>query len=127
MEGINNSVNMHIKRIQWMSDCLIFYFGTLKENKTGERAIDTWHVYPKPKNSTIFPVLSLAKYLISNPYILTTNYPLYPDNCQYNRFLKIFHKVIKDNFDRFQLLGVEKVILGAHSIRKGAITIFATA
>ena len=68
----------------------------------------------------------MAKYIFSNPDILTTNSPLFPGNCQYDIFLKIFHKVTKDNFERFQETGVEKLMLGAHSVRKGAITIVAT-
>ena len=64
--------------------------------------------------------------MFSNPDILTTNYPIFRDNCQYGIFLKTFHKVIKDNFDSFQVLEFEKVIIGAHSIIKGFITIVAT-
>ena len=122
----DNGVDMHIKHIQWRSDCLIFYFGTSKGNQTGERSIYPWHVYSNTSNPTIFSVLYLAKYLLSNLDILTTNYPIFPGNCQYEIFLKIFHKVIKDNFDHFQPLGVEKGIIGAHSIIKGAITIVVT-
>ena len=36
MARSDNCVNMHIKHIQWRSDCLIFYFGTSKGNQTGE-------------------------------------------------------------------------------------------
>ena len=35
MARSDNCVNMHIKQIQWRSDCLIFYFGTSKVNQTG--------------------------------------------------------------------------------------------
>ena len=44
MARSDNSVNMHIKHIQWRLDRLIFYFGTSKGNQTGERSSDTWHV-----------------------------------------------------------------------------------
>ena len=30
----DNFVNIHIKHVQWRSDCLIFYFGTSKVNQT---------------------------------------------------------------------------------------------
>ena len=116
---------MHIKNIPWRSDCFIFYFGTPKGNQTGERSSDPWHVYSNPKNPTIFPVLALDEYLFYNLDILTTNSPLFPGNCQYEIFLKMFHKVIKEHFDRFQPLGVEKGMIGAHYIRKGAITVVA--
>ena len=75
-------VNMHIKQIQRRSYCLIFYLGASKGNQTGERSSDPWHVYSNPKNPTIYPVLALAKYTFSNTDILTTNYPLFPGNCQ---------------------------------------------
>ena len=84
----DNSVNMHITYIQWRSDCLIFYFGTPKRNQNGEISSDPWHVYSNPKNPTICPILSLAKYILFNPDIMTTNSPLFPGNCQYDRFLK---------------------------------------
>ena len=81
-----------------------------------------WHVYSNPKSPVICPVLSMAKYLFAHPDILTTNSKLFPGNHQYERFLKIFHKVINDNIEEFQSLGVEKGTLGAHSVRKGSIT-----
>ena len=118
MTRSNNSVNVHIKHIQWRSDCLIFYFGTSKGNQTGEIFSYPWYVYSNQNNPTTFPVLALDKYPFSNPDILTTNYPPFLGNCQYKRFLKIFRKVIKDNFDRFQPLRVEKGMLGSHSIIK---------
>ena len=42
------------------------------------------------------------------------------------RFIKIFHRVIKENIDEFKLLGVDEHTLGSHSCRKGAITIVST-
>ena len=81
MARSDNCVNMHIKHIQWRSDCLIFYFGTSKGNQTGERSIDPWHIYSNPKNPTICPVLDLTKYIFSNPDIMTTNSLLFPGNC----------------------------------------------
>ena len=73
MARSENCVNMHVQHIQWRSDYLSFYFGILKGNQTGERSNDTWHVYSNPKNPTVFPVIDIAKYLLSHPYILTTN------------------------------------------------------
>ena len=55
MARSKNGVNMHIKYIQWGSDCLIFYFGKPKVNQTGERASDSWYVYSNPKNPNHFP------------------------------------------------------------------------
>ena len=79
---------MHIKHIQWRLYCLIFYFGTSKGNQPGERSSDTWHVYSNPNNPTIFPVIYLDKYILSNPDILAMNSLLFSGNCHYNIFLK---------------------------------------
>ena len=73
MARSDNCANMHVQHIQWRSDCLSFCFGTLKRNQTRERSNDTWHVYSNPKNPTVFPVLGIAKCLLSHTYILTTN------------------------------------------------------
>ena len=118
MERSENCVNMHITHIQWRWECLIFNFWTLKGNQVGERYSDPRRVYSNPKNPTICTVLDLAKYIFSNPDILTRNSPLFPGNFQYDKFLNIFHKSIKDNFDHFQALGNEKVIIGAHLLEK---------
>ena len=126
MARSDNCVNMYVQQIQWRSDSLIYYFGTSKGNQTGDRANDPWHVYSNLKNPKICPVLDLAKYFFSHPEILITNPKLFPGNYQYERFLKIFHRIINNNLEEFQSLGVEKGTLGSHSIRKGAITIVAS-
>ena len=118
-----NCVNIHVQHIQWRSDSLIYYFGTSKCNQTGDISNDTWHVYSNSKNTKNCPILALDKYFFSHAKILTTNSKLFPGNHQYERFLKIFHKIINDNLEEFQSLGAEKGTLGPHSIRKGAITI----
>ena len=61
MSRSDNFVNMHIKHIQWSLGCLIFYFGTLKDNQNRERSSDPWHVYSNLKNPTICIFISLAK------------------------------------------------------------------
>ena len=126
MARSDNCVNMHVQHIQWNTDCLVFYFGTSKSNQTGERSQDPWHVYANPEVPEICPVLAMAKYLFSSPDILTSNSKLFPGNHQYERFLKIFHRVINKHLSEFQSLGVEKGSLGGHSVRKGAITLVAS-
>ena len=44
----------------------------------------------------------------------------------YYRFIKIFHRVIRDNLDEFNALGVGEHTLGSHSCRKGGITLVST-
>ena len=56
----------------------------------------------------MFPVLALDNYLLSHPDILTTNSKLFLGNYQYEIFLNISHKIINNNLEEFQSLGVEK-------------------
>ena len=90
MARSNNCVNMHVQHIQWRSDSLIYYFGTLKSNQMGDRANYPFHVYSNPNNSKNCPVLALAKYLFSHPDILTTNYKLFTGNHQYEYIFEDF-------------------------------------
>ena len=87
---------------------------------------DPWHVYSNPKKPTIFPVISMAKYLLSHPDILTTNSNIFPGNYQYETFLKIFHKIINENLEELHSLGFEKGTLVDQSVRKGDIKIVAS-
>ena len=41
----------------------------------------------------------LAKYFFSHPKILNTNSKLFPGNHQYERLLKIFHRIINKNLE----------------------------
>ena len=92
---------MHVQHIQWRSDSLVYYFGTLKGNQTEDRSNDPWNMYSNPKNPTICPVLALDKYFFSHPNILTTNSKLFPGNHQYEIFLKISHRIINNNLEEF--------------------------
>ena len=122
----DNCFNIHLQRIQWRSDSLIYYFETLKVNQTGYISNYPWNVYSKPKNPKICPVLSLAKYFFSHTDILATNSKLFPGNHQYEIFLKIFHRIIDNNLEEFQSLAVEKGTLRSHSVRKVGTTIVAS-
>ena len=102
-----------MQHIQWRLDSLIYYFGTLKGNQTGDISNDPWHVYSNPNNPKICPVLDMYTYFSSQPDILTTNPKLFPGNQQYEIFLKIFHRIINNNLEESQYLGVEKKMLGS--------------
>ena len=119
----DNCLSMHINHIEWREDCLVFFFAKSKGNQTGENSEHPWHVYSNPENPSICPVMALAKYLFSQPDILKNNGKLFPGDHQYERFIDIFHRVIDDNSQRFQSLGVAPRSLGSHSCRKGAISL----
>ena len=123
MARSNNCVNMHVQYIQWRSDSLIYYFGTSQVNQMGDIANDPWHVYSNPKNPKICPVIDLDKYFFYHTNILTINTKLFPGNDQYGTILDIFHKIINNNLEEFQYLGVDKGKLGSHYVSKGVIKI----
>ena len=111
MARSDNCVNMHIKNIQWRSDFLNLYFWTLKGNQTGDRQRYPRHVYSNTNDPIICPVIALDQYIFSNTNILTTNSSIFPGSCQYDIFLKIFHKVIKENFIVFSHPDLKKECL----------------
>ena len=126
MARASNCLLLNLGHIEWRNDCLVFFFGKSKCDQTGENSDNPWHVYSNPYEPTICPVLAMATYVCSYPDIVTGKSTLFPGNDQYSRFLKIFHKVVDNNIDEFQALGITKNSLGAHSPRKGAITMVST-
>jgi len=119
----DNCFTMHVKHVEFKNDSLLFFFGKSKGNQLGEGSENPWHVYSNPHNPIICPVLSLGRYLLSNPDILKNGGMLFPGQHQYGRFMNVFHKVIRDNKNLFEDLGVKEGELGSHSSRKGAITL----
>ena len=98
-----------------------FIFSKTKGDQSGDKSVDLWHLYSNLKNIELCPVLVLEKYLLSYPDLLNGIFPLFPGNNQYDRFIKIFHRVIHENKETFHILGVEEHSLGYHLCHKGAI------
>ena len=114
---------MNVNHVQWENDILVFYFAKTKGDQSGDKSGDPWHVYSNPKNPELCHVLVLAKYLPSHPDHSNINFPLFFGNNQYDRFIKIFHRVIHDNKETFHILGVEEHLLGSRLCRKGEINL----
>ena len=128
MARSDNCVSMNINNIHFQDDALILYFGKSKRNPYGDNSEKPWHVYSNPFTPHLCPVLALAKYTLSHPDLLQDGCLLFPGTSQYERFLyerllKVFHKVIRENRTEFEEMGVKLGDLGAHSPRKGAITL----
>ena len=85
----------------------MFYFSKTKGDQLGDKSGDQWHIYSNLNNTEFWPVLEFAKYLISHPDLLNGTFPLFPGNDQYNPFIKMFHRVIHDHKETFNILGVE--------------------
>ena len=126
MARSDNCISMHVSHVEWRQDCLVFFFGKTKGDQAGEKAAEPWHVYSNPDDPVICPVLALAKYMFAYPDLVKENGQIFPGTEQYNRFIKIFHRVIEQNEDEFLSIGVKAHMLGSHSCRKGAITLVST-
>jgi hypothetical protein len=122
MARSENVNSCHINHIGWDNDSLLFYFPISKSNQGGENSHVPWHVYSNPFCPHLCPVLTLAKYLFSQTGIISAGELLFPGKHQYDRFIKIFRKVIETHEGEFRQLGIEVGDLGSHSTRKGAIT-----
>ena len=104
---------------------MIVYFSSLenKNKQPGDASDRPWHVYSNPNSPHLCPVLDLAKYILIHPDLLQEGSPLFPGDSYYERFVKKIHKVIRENKEEFEKLGVKPGDLGSHSTRKGSITI----
>lgn len=125
MARSDNVVNAHINHLRWDEDCIQFFFPISKSNQGGENSEVPWHVYANPHKPHLCPILAMSKYFFSNG-LINMGDKVFPGEYQYERYLKIFHRIIKDNCEVFERLGVKPGDLGSHSTRKGAITLVST-
>ena len=64
MDRLNNSVPSRVKLLDWRDDFLIIYFSQSKTNQEGVDQRIPWYVHSAPNNPVIYPVNSLAMYII---------------------------------------------------------------
>ena len=64
MDRLNNSVPSYVKLLDWRDDFLIIYFSQSKTNQEGVDQSTPWYVHSAPNNPVIYPVNSLAMYII---------------------------------------------------------------
>jgi hypothetical protein len=122
----DNIVNLAVGDLEWCDDCLIIF---LKKSKTDQEGVDgmtPFHIYFNPLDPSICPGLAMAVYLFANPGILRNNKKIFPAAHQYNRYSNILTKVIIDNKEEFERIGVKVGTIGSHSARKGAATLAAS-
>lgn len=116
-------VGASIDVVRCNSDAIQFDIGKTKTDQDGTRNVDhPWHVYSNPHCPQICTFLALARHLINCPKILEGRTVLFEGSDQYDRFNKIFLRIIKKNRARFVSLGMSPEDFGTHSIRKGAVT-----
>ena len=132
MSRSENVVDCHAENLVWTEDALGFHFPRTKTDQLGKRSDAIWHVYATPNSPSTCCHLALARYLFANPGILLNNdssrgsNKLFPGSNQYERFMKVFHRVMLNNEEAFQRVGVKPGDLGSHSTRKGACSLAAS-
>ena len=103
-----NVVDCHAENLVWTEDALGFHFPCTKTDQLGKRSDAIWHVYATPNSPSTCCHLALARYLFANPGILLNNdssrgsNKLFPGSNQYERFMKVFHRVMRNNEEAFQ-------------------------
>jgi hypothetical protein len=100
-------VSALIDVIRCNSDAIQFDIGKSKTDQDGTQNLDhPWHIYSTPNCPQICTFLLLARHLINCPKILEGNTVLFEGSDQYNRFNKIFLRIIKKHREEFVSLGV---------------------
>ena len=126
MARADNIVNLNVNDLEWDGDSLVVHMKRSKTDQEGANGKTGFHCY----FNSLFPHLNLGlglgMYLLSNPGILgnSTN-KLFPAENQYHRYSTILKKVIIDNREEFEKIGVTPENIGSHSARKGAATLAA--
>jgi hypothetical protein len=129
MKLAENCVNAKISHIKFSNDdCLVFDFAKSKGHQDGEDHCGPWHVwYANHYKRQMCPVLALARYMFMFPNVLSGNCALFEGKDQYNRYPKIFSRIVSKNMAAtLESLGVKEGDLGTHSSCKGVATIFAS-
>ncbi len=121
MSRSKNVANCHSDNFFWVEDSLGFHFLKTKADQLGKQSDAIWHVYAPPDSPHTCAPLSLARYLFSNPGVLShgnsnatrgyandinenieglgmatiitinKGYKLFPGANQYDHFMKCFH------------------------------------
>ena len=82
MARSDSVTSCHLNHIEWRNDSLVIFFAHSKGDQEGVNRRQPWHIYANPGQPCICPVLALAKYVFSNPSLLTGNQKLFPGGHQ---------------------------------------------
>ena len=97
MEGSNRIISFRENFVQCRGDALIFFFSRSKRYQEGKNENNPWNVYSNTFEPRACPVLSLAKYLFSNPGFLRNGSRIFHGDSQYKRLMILSNEVIEDN------------------------------
>ena len=79
-------------------------------------------MYANPLKYVVCTLLSIARYIIAHPSILTGQRNLFEGHSQYERFKNIFNEVVRTHKYEIECLGVSVEYFGTNYIRKRAVT-----
>lgn len=114
-----NTVTIHTHHMEWSQDALFIYFEHEKNDQSGSKKRDPWHIYVNPLNPDVCPILILVLYLMTFPPSVEST-KLFPGKYQYKRFSKYLEKILVHNADiTHDNFGVSMSDIGVHLIRKG--------
>jgi hypothetical protein len=115
----DNTSSILMSHLNWTNDCLVVFYGKMKNDQEGENLREGRHVYSNPENPVVCPILALSIYLITTPH----DNHLFPGHRQASRFSKQMQKVLRKHPDVLSGTGISSIDeLGTHSCRKGAAT-----
>ena len=127
MTRAENFVGAKVEHISFHRDTLLFDFANTKINQEGIKNIDhLWHLYENNLELVVCPLISLSRWIIAYPPIITGQRNLIKVHYPYERINKIFNEVVRTHRSEFECLGISVEYFGTHSIRKGANIFVAT-
>ena len=56
----HNTAGLHLEHLDWENDCLVIKFAKHKSDQVGASSDVKKHVYAKPENPVICPILRMA-------------------------------------------------------------------
>jgi hypothetical protein len=109
MKRSETCVNLKNQNSIWFdNDALVIEFAKSKGHQGGKENVGPWHVYANPLKPWKYPVLSLGRYLLTFSDLIKSNGSLFGGRSQYERYSKLFLKLIDEHDDELCQLGIER-------------------
>jgi hypothetical protein len=119
MARASNTLAIRYEHMEFVEDSLCIYFAQTKTDQFGGTVKDARHVYANPLMPEICPLLALGIMWLTYGFDDGNNH-LFIGRRQYERFRKLFDRVLESSNVELEQRGINKKDLGSHSIRKGS-------
>jgi len=108
-------------------DAFQVFFGHLKTDQLGKQSKHVHHIYANPFSPSICPVLALTLYFSAcfNSPVNADSY-LFPGRDQEDHFSRLLSRLLDGHVADLESLGYQRIDIGTHSIRKGAVSYLAS-